>query len=366
VTAPRHVVVCGAGVMGASVAYFLARRGVAVTVVERSGVACAASGKSGGFLALDWCDDSPLGPLARASFALHAELARELPTDYGYRRVETFMLAAREHGAVPGGHRVAAPGWLDGAGVVTAALGSSETTAQVHPARFTTALIEASQRYGAALRIGVVTDVAARDGAVRGVVVDGETIAADAVVLAMGPWTGRFAGSLRLPRVRGLKGYSVTLVGADVPAHALFVDYRTADGRRLEPEIFPRPDGDVYVCGMADPAPLPDSPEDVDVNDASCATLAQAAGRVSTALAAASIDRRQACYRPVTDDGLPLIGRVPRVGGAYVATGHGPWGMLNAPATGLALAELIVDGAARAVDLGPFDPARLPTAGIHR
>ena len=182
----------------------------------------------------------------------------------------------------------------------------------------------------------------------------------------MGPWTGRFAGSLRLPRVRGLKGYSVTLVGADVPAHALFVDYRTADGRRLEPEIFPRPDGDVYVCGMADPAPLPDSPEDVDVNDASCATLAQAAGRVSTALAAASIDRRQACYRPVTDDGLPLIGRVPRVRGAYVATGHGPWGMLNAPATGLALAELIVDGVAHLVDLEPFDPARLPLARVPR
>src|SRR5216684_3819630 len=64
---PRHVVVCGAGIMGASVAYFLAQRGVAVTIVERTGVACAASGKSGGFLALDWCDDSPLGPLARAS-----------------------------------------------------------------------------------------------------------------------------------------------------------------------------------------------------------------------------------------------------------------------------------------------------------
>ena len=365
-SAPRHVVVCGAGVMGASVAYFLARRGVAVTVVERSGVACAASGKSGGFLALDWCDDSPLGPLARVSFALHAELARQLGTDYGYRRVETFMLAAREHGAVPGGHRVTAPRWLDGAGVVTAALGSTETTAQVHPARFTTALLGAAQACGTTLRIGVVDDVIERDGAVRGVAVDGETVTADAVVVAMGPWTGRFAGSLRLPRVRGLKGYSVTLVGADVPAHALFVDYRTADGRRLEPEIFPRPDGDVYVCGMADPAPLPDSPEEVDVNDASCATLAQAAGRVSTALAAASIDRRQACYRPVTDDGLPLIGCVPRVAGAYVATGHGPWGMLNAPATGLALAELIVEGAARSVDLSPFDPVRLPTARIHR
>jgi glycine/D-amino acid oxidase-like deaminating enzyme len=60
----------------------------------------------------------------------------------------------------------------------------------------------------------------------------------------------------------------------------------------------------------------------------------------------------------VTDDGLPLIGRVPGMAGAYVATGHGPWGMLNAPATGLALAELIVDGHAGSVDLAPFAPAR--------
>src|ERR1700752_5098364 len=118
---PRRVVVCGAGVIGASVAYFLSRRGVAVTVVERSAPACAASGKSGGFLALDWCDGSPLGPLARASFALHAELAREIAADYGYRRMDTFMMAARERGRIASGHRAPAPAWLDGDGAVTAA-----------------------------------------------------------------------------------------------------------------------------------------------------------------------------------------------------------------------------------------------------
>ena len=53
---------------------------------------------------------------------------------------------------------------------------------------------------------------------------------------------------------------------------------------------------------------------------------------------------------------------MPGTSGAYVATGHGPWGMLNAPATGLALAELIADGAAASVDLEPFDPARLAAA----
>src|SRR5207237_8415793 len=87
--------------------------------------------------------------------------------------------------------------------------------------------------------------------------------------------------------------------------------------------------------------------------------LAAPPGRGAPALAQARIGRRRACYRPVTDDGLPLIGRVPGVRGAYVATGHGPWGILNAPATGLALAELIADGAASLVDLRAFDPARL-------
>ena len=60
-----HVVICGGGVIGACTAYFLARRGVEVTVVERTEVACAASGKAGGFLALDWCGGSPLDTLAR-------------------------------------------------------------------------------------------------------------------------------------------------------------------------------------------------------------------------------------------------------------------------------------------------------------
>src|SRR5262249_23595232 len=157
------------GVIGASVAYFLARRGVRVTVVERSGVACAASGKSGGFLALDWCDGSPLGPLTRTSFVLHAQLARQLGTDYGYRRMDTFMLAARERGTVPGGHRITAPRWLDGAGAVTAALGTTETTAQVHPARFTEALLGAAQASGCALRIGVVDDVVQQGGVAHGI-----------------------------------------------------------------------------------------------------------------------------------------------------------------------------------------------------
>ena len=56
---------------------------------------------------------------------------------------------------------------------------------------------------------------------------------------------------------------------------------------------------------------------------------------------------------------MPLIGAVPGVDGAYVATAHSVWGMLNAPATGEAVAELIADGASSRVDLAPFSPTRL-------
>ncbi len=363
-TSSRHVIVCGAGVVGASVAYFLARRGVRVTLIERTGVACAASGKSGGFLALDWCDSTPVEGLARASFALHATLARELGADYGYRRMDTYVAAARETRRVAGGRRAAAPAWMDGPAVVGGALGTTETTAQLHPARFTEALVAAARRDGAVLQSGVVEAVAVRDGVAHGVVANGHTHEADAVVLALGPWTGRLAG-VRLPRIHGLKGYSVTLDAPGVPADAVFMDYRTADGLALEPEIIPRPDGTVYVCGMADRQPLPESAEGVEVSEAGCAVLARAAGCLSGRLASAAIARRQACYRPVTDDGIPLIGPVPGARNAYVATGHGPWGMLNAPATGLALAELITDGAARTVDLDPFDPTRLHQARMR-
>ena len=81
--------------------------------------------------------------------------------------------------------------------------------------------------------------------------------------------------------------------------------------------------------------------------------------RLSPAFRAENVIARQACFRPVTRDGLPLIGKIAGSEGAYVATGHNVWGILNAPATGEAMAELIADGAAATIDLAPFNPARL-------
>jgi glycine/D-amino acid oxidase-like deaminating enzyme len=94
-----RVVICGGGVIGACTAYFLSRRGTNVIVVEGTEVAAAASGKAGGFLALDWCTGSPLDALARRSFALHAALPNEIADDWGYRRMTAysgFVVPARD------------------------------------------------------------------------------------------------------------------------------------------------------------------------------------------------------------------------------------------------------------------------------
>ena len=124
-------------------------------------------------------------------------------------------------------------------------------------------------------------------------------------------------------------------------------------------EVFPRADGTTHVCAFSGKTPLPLDPSDVAPDPGAIARLQALCERLSPAFRTERIVARQACFRPVTQDGLPLIGKVPGSEGAYIATGHSVWGILNAPATGEAMAELIADGTATTTDLAPFDPARL-------
>jgi glycine/D-amino acid oxidase-like deaminating enzyme len=223
-------------------------------------------------------------------------------------------------------------------------------------------MMRAAEAGGATLRRGQITGLVrgADAGHVGGVMVDDAPVAGDAVVIAMGPWSILAAQWLPLPGVFGLKGHSLVFeTGAQVPAQALFLDVQEAGGAVQSPELFPRADGTTYVCAISSDAPLPVDPADVAPDAGAIERLEAICSRLSPVLARAPIRARQACYRPVTRDGLPLIGRVPGIANAYVATGHSVWGILNAPATGEAMADLITGGAARAVDLSPFDPARL-------
>jgi glycine/D-amino acid oxidase-like deaminating enzyme len=358
-----RVLICGGGVIGASIAYFLSQRRVEATVIERTGIACAASGKSGGFLALDWCDGSPLAPLARRSFELHAVLAAEFAGKWGYRRLDTLSIAASARRRLGGSANDGLPDWVAREALLQQRLGSPATTAQVDPAAFTRGMMDAAIERGARLQIGRVTGISrsSDERCITGVVVDGEVVAGDAVVIAMGPWSVLAAQWLPLPMIYGLKGHSLIFRSSrPVSPHALFVECEAEDGSVDTPEVFPRPDGTTYVCGLSSEAPLPVDPAAVAPDPGAHERLRAMTGTFAPVLAEAEVVAAQACYRPVARDGLPLIGRVPGLEGAYVATGHSVWGMLNAPATGEAMAELILDGRARSVDLRAFDPARLP------
>eukprot|EP00611_Tribonema_gayanum_P004087 TRINITY_DN132_c1_g1_i2.p2 TRINITY_DN132_c1_g1~~TRINITY_DN132_c1_g1_i2.p2 ORF type:complete len:244 (-),score=84.44 TRINITY_DN132_c1_g1_i2:1663-2298(-) len=202
--APPKVVICGGGIIGCSVAYHLARLGIPATVVERAQVAAAASGKAAGFLAEDWCDGSPVGPLARRSFGLHAQLAEEFGHEtVGYRRMRALAVTALAAAAPP------APGapppkgvpvWLTpGPSRSAQPIGAAGKCAQVHPRKLTRALIADAETRGARVVSGVVAGITTSGGssgggggsgtakAVTGVqLVDGTVLDADVVVLAMG------------------------------------------------------------------------------------------------------------------------------------------------------------------------------------
>ena len=356
-----HVVICGGGVIGACTAYFLSRRGIDVTVVERADVAAAASGKAGGFLALDWCAGTPLDALAQRSFALHAALPEEVGADWSYRRMSAYSgFVVGEHSARR--HAKAELEWLSDGVVITSRLGTPETTAIVPPRTFTSTMMTSAQARGARLHTGRVNGLArSPDGVgVRGVEVDGDIIEADAIVIAMGPWSVLAAQWLSLPPVYGLQSPSLVYdTGADVPADALFLEYSDESGAAVSVELFPRGDGTTHITAFSDQAPLPVDPVAVTPDPGAIERLQAIAERLSPAFRSNRIVARQSCFRPVTQDGLPLIGPVPGAKGAYIATGHSVWGILNAPATGEAVAELIADGAARSTDLTPFNPGRL-------
>lgn len=353
-----HLVICGAGVIGACTAYYLARRGIGVTVVERAEVASSASGKAGGFLARDWCAGSPLDVLARRSFDLHASLHAELGT-WSYQRVFSYsglVVPERDRRR----HVASQLGWLSEGVIIAGQLSTTETTAMVNPRTFTVGMMRAAEQHGATLRHGEVTGVARRGETIAGITVGGEAIAADAVVIAMGPWSLCAARWLKVPLVHGQGSPSLVYdTGKDVPPEALFLEYEDEDSGTVTVEVFPRADGSTHVTAFGSQASLPLNPTEVKPDPRAIEKLQALGERLSPAFRTDRIVARQACFRPVTQDGLPLIGKLPGTAGAYIATGHSVWGILNAPATGEALAELLADGQATTTSLAPFDPARL-------
>lgn len=111
---------------------------------------------------------------------------------------------------------------------------------------------------------------------------------------------------------------------------------------------------------MSGEAEVPDEAEQIMPVPECMRVLKSVARSVSSQLweGEARVKAEQACFLPCTDDSLPVIGEVPGLKGCYVATGHSCWGILNGPATGAAVSELVLHGRATILDLTRFTPCR--------
>ncbi len=375
----RDVVVVGGGLVGCLAARALARAGASVALVERAGELCreaswAAAGMLspqmeaiegilvegspgvGGDVMLDLCiagrDGYP---------AFVREIEAETGASVHYRTDGTLVLTADGTEAETLATRAAdqrARGlraeWLDApaARALEPAIAANAIGAVHLPDDHQVDNIALAGAAAAALaqqRVDVRTGASAESllveaGRAAGVVVAGGRLAAGAVVLAAGAWSGRVAGVPSRVPVRPVKGQMAALLPPDPPFR------RTVGARGVY--CVPRDDGRVLVGATVEEAGF-----DKRVDEASTDALLAAAAAVIPALAGVPVVARWAGLRPGTADDLPVLGPDPEIEGLVWATGHYRNGILLAPITADAVAALL-RGEAPLVDLAPFAPGR--------
>ncbi|UJR34003.1 hypothetical protein I4U23_021417 [Adineta vaga] len=390
----NRICIIGGGIIGASIAFHLSEVGCTnITIVERTNIACGASGRAGGFLAKNWRSGAE-GKFSESSFVAHNDLAKrlkdEFSTDVMYRRLTTLNLSINETKSVKDQsiRSTSLPKWITANIKQDEILGNEDTTAQVHPGLLTNALVKIVENRGGRVVIGkangflfeTITTHTEKDEhhqtspirAMKLLIENQDPIEADIFILAMGPWTYQAAPWFRdamifkenifhqLDAISGVKAHSIVFKGNQpTEPYAFFLAYESNDGNMLDPEIYPRSNGDIYVCGFAEKQSqdLPESGNSVTIDEKSCDRLRDIAIHMASTLKDANVEIKQACYLPQSKDGVPLIGRLYGLNNVYIATGHSCWGILNSLATGAQLTQLILKG-----EMSPYlkqcDPKR--------
>lgn len=356
------IVVIGGGVAGCASAYYLAREGLPVTIVERESPAFGASGYAAGLL-------NPLtgtgvpGPMEamsifsyRMHLALWEELEEQSGVDFQAEPVPHLELLLTEEDA--GGAAALMMQWGSAPGFSVRRLDADEvlrieprvnrdvlgailleSPASLDSRSFTLALLEAARAHGAVLVKGEVTGVEDSRVTLR----DGD-IGCDAVVLAAGPWAGDASAWLGMDVPIGpLKGQIVHLAQMDPPLPKHLAG---------PVQVASKKDGLVWVCATEEHDGF-DNRTTRQARD----TLIERAVRMVPSLAGQPVVGQTSCLRPVAPDRLAIIGRVPGRDGVYMAAAPEKKGIMIGPAMGLAIADLIARGET-AVPIENFSPSR--------
>jgi glycine oxidase len=214
---------------------------------------------------------------------------------------------------------------------------------------YTTSLARAAELRGATCRSGEVRGLKRTGQRATAVLLEDGEIACDTVVLATGPWVKASEDWLGCPiPVEPLKGEILRL---SLPGPALTYDILGPDV-----SLYSRADGLIW-CG----ATTEWRGFDKEPSESARQFLLQGATRVLPSIAEATLVRHTACLRPVTADGLPILGRVSGWDNIYLAGGAGKKGILLSTGIGQALADLITVGTT-ALSIGVCAPERFAQA----
>jgi glycine oxidase len=367
----ERVVVIGGGVIGASIAWRLARAGADVVVLEDRARAGAATLAAGGMLAPLAEAHAPGAFLDLGLDSLHrwpdfvAELEAETGLAVGYARAGKLIaaLSAAEADDLAAAHAWQPRAGLTGTEVLDGAHArglepalSPEVRAavlihddhRVDNVALAEALERAARLAGARWLSSCATRLVTAGDRVSGIeTAEREPVEADVVVLAAGAWSGQLAGLPRALPVRPVRGQMLALR----PARPTFG--RTLAGAACY--IVPRPDGRVVVGSTMEEAGY-----DATTTPDGLANLRTAAVRLVPSLGDAARAGAWAGLRPATPDELPILGREPDVHGLVYATGHFRNGILLAPLTADAIAATILGTSD--VDLSAYSAARFEGA----
>ena len=372
------VVVIGAGVVGCSVAYYLARQGVDVALLEKEAIGSGASFHATGSLSLLGAEFSAGASfdMARASYAEFPELVVELEAATGmdllYQRRPSLRLALDDDEIDLIGSLMewqqphVNMRWIDAGEVraieprlspaIIAAVYEDES-AQLDSYRFNLALARGAELKGAKIINREVTGLITIGSRVAGVRTASGDIHCDMTVVAAGAWSRAFTTWLDFPvPVRPMKGERLLLNYPGDPLPVLISSPKRG-------HMISRLDGLTSVGSTGgrdyDRRELFMGEEfDRQPTESARLELLQRAIDVLPDLERAELVQQLAGSRPLSPDSKPIIGPVPGREGILLATGHTTKGIHLGPITGRIIADYVCDGSTGAVDMTEFLPDR--------
>lgn len=376
------VLIVGGGVIGASVAYHLAKRGVRGVVVLDRGAGPgngSTSRATGGFRAqFATTVNVRLSLLAREKLRSFRD---ETGVDPGYSQTGYLWIASTENAMDSLRHALAVQ---QSAGLDEAEVIDAETLSELNPAvpregifgatwcasdgfirpmEILRGYLGSAERLGATIEWGVEVNeiVVDEQGRAREAKTSSGTFAFDAIVNAAGPWAGELkcGGQSALPVVP-LKRQVALSVSTEILPEAMPMTIFVESALHLRVR-----DGRVMIIK---PTPVPEgNPFDITVDDRWIETVSAEARLRVPRLVSVEIDRA-ACYAglyEMSPDNHAILGAAPWCENLFLVNGSSGHGVMHSPALGQLLSEIICDGVASSLDVSALRPTRFSERALN-